>query len=483
MALHKEPQLPQGAYSILSTLSQTLAFHSSPESFISSRVKQISNQPIEPSHSQQERPKVVRARILNRNVAVVSSYEACRDILRAASGLPQSTVRAAKAGESIDKHTFAVNPAYHELMADFFPPPNLLLEDHPGHEAKRADWEAQLSTFPDDIVEPVRRIVSEYIKPWVGGLDLELYESMKDLAWKILLGIFLQVTTGDKAFEQIEFLQETLLRGQFSLFPVAVNTRFWRSPRSKGLDARRKLQDLLKSHVHLQSSGCPLQKQGKCNQDDLASNLLLFTSSISVKALASLLTASILNLYLRPESTSLSHQIRSESSANGDALLRSVLMETERLSPPVVGVMRRVQQDVILAVKNEQLILVPKGWDIWLYFFSAARDNEAFGAAAKFIPERYVSPEKTFPGLAFGLGSKTCLAQRTIRQIVSIVAKTMIEADVQLSGSVDAAGVKGWLGWEEGVEIEDFARDLKQLPCQRPKDAINVHVSWGSSKT
>ena len=482
MASNQEPQLPQGGYSILSTLSQTLAFHSSPESFISSRLKQIDNPSIQPITRQQKKPKVVRARILNRNVAVVSSYKLCSHILRAASGLSQDTVRAAKSGETIGNHTFAVRPAYHELMADFFPPPNLLLEDHPSHEAKRSDWEAQLSTFPDDVEQQVREIVLEHMEPWIGGLELDLYESMKTLAWKILLGTFLQLKPGDGTFEQIESLQETLLRGQFSLFPVSVNTRFWRSPRSKGLDARRKLQDLLKAYVRSQDSRCPFQKQGACSQDDLASNVLLFTSSISVKALASLLTASLLNLYLMPGNTSLPSQIRRESSRNAETLLQSILMETERLSPPVVGVMRRVQQDILLADENEQPILVPKGWDVWLYFFSAARDSEVFAAADKFIPERYISPEETFPGFSFGLGSKACLGQTIVGRVVRTVTRTMIDANVEISGSISAMGVRGWLGWEENVGIEHFARDLKQLPCQRPKDPVNVKVSWTASE-
>ena len=481
MNSNREPQLPPGEFSLLSTLSQTLAFHSSPESFISSRAKQFGSQAREFGDSQQKKHQVIRARILNRNVAVVSSYRICRDILRAASGLSQDAVGAANVGESISKQTFAVQPVYRELMADFFPPPNLLLEDHPNHEAKRANWEAQLSNFPDETEHIVRSLVVKHIEPWLEGKNFDLYESMKTLAWKILLAIFLDIEQGNTPFDQIECLQENLLRGQFSLFPVAVNTPFWRSPRSKGLDARRKLQGLLKTHVRSQRSGCPFQKQGICSQDDLASNVLLFTSSIAVKALASLLTASLLNLYLMPRETSLASQIRTESTVNAEALLQSVLTETERLCPPVVGVMRRVQQDIILTSGSDQPVVVPKGWDVWLYFASAAKDNDAFGAAEKFIPERYISPEETFPGFAFGLGSKACLGQSVMKRVVLTVARTMIGANVDLHGSVDAVGVRGWLGWEENFGVEQLAQDLKQLPCQRPKDPISVHASQGIS--
>ena len=166
-----------------------------------------------------------------------------------------------------------------------------------------------------------------------------------------------------------------------------------------------------------------------------------------------------------------------ESAANADALLRSVLMETERLCPPVVGVMRRLQQDIILSNGDDQPTLVPRGWDVWLYFSSANKDSNAFGAAEKFIPERYVSPEETVPGFAFSLGSKTCLRQAVVRRVVLTVAKTMIDAGIDLDGTVDAVGVRGWLGWEENVSIEQLAQDLKQLLCQRPKDPISVQMS------
>jgi len=471
------PQHLDGDFSTFSTLSQSLSFHSSPESFISSRIQQAVSSEPGLTASAAAKQRVICARLLNRNVAVVSSYQLCKDVLRAESGESQSTVSSAGLEGKIGPGTFAVRPAYDELMSEFFPPPNLLLEDFPGHAAYRADWDQQLSSFPADVTPLIRDIVKEHIGSFTHGSTIDLYNNMKDLSWRILLGVFLQLSPTDKAFSSIESSQETLLRGQFSLFPVSVNAVFWRSPRSKGIEARRRLQTLLKDQIKAQDSGCPFLRQNKVSKDDIASHALFFTSSIAVKALASLLTASLLNLFLLPCDPPLASRIESEGPVNGEVLLKSILLETERLSPPVVGVMRRVQRDVILAAPEGQSdTLIPSGWDVWLYFAGAGRDPAVFELADTFLPERFISPAQAPSGFAFGSGSKSCLSEHLIRQIVLTVAQTMLDSGIRLDGTVKEQGVKGWLGWESDVGAKAFAKDLKQLPCQRPKEAIKVSI-------
>ena len=476
------PQLPPGNFSILSTLSQSLSFHSSPESFVSSRAQDAA------SRLANEDPRVkgaspmciVRAKILNRNVAIVSSHQICEDVLKVGDGERQQSVTAAIQGQTVGPGTFAVRPAYFQLMSDFFPPPNILLIDQPNHCSKRKSWEEQLSSIVADTSPKIHAIANDHFIAWNHGDNIDIYESMKDLSWKMLLDVFLQLSPSDKAYSTVELLQESLLRGQFSLMPVSIRTPFWRSARSTGIEARQKLQRLLQDHIASQDSACPLLRQARLDKDEISANALIFTSSIAVKALASLLTASILNLFLLPCEPSLAARVRTEDPGNRNVLLKSILLETERLSPPVVGVMRRVQQDVVLASPEGQPpTLIPTGWDIWLYFVSAARDKTAYELADKFLPERFISEAGTKPGYAFGSGSKSCLGKHIIREIVRSVASAALDADVDLEGSVTAKGVRGWLGWDTGVSTEAFARDLKQLPCQRPKEAIHLRVSRG----
>lgn len=474
------PQLPPGDFSALSTLSQSLSFHSSPESFISSRTRHAASRASDHAQDEGEAssiPRIIRARILNRNVAVVAPSQLCEDVLKVGSGESQNSIRAAIQGETIGRDTFAVRPAYHQLMSDFFPPPNILLIDLPDHDAKRQSWEEQLSSLPADASGTIRDIANDHFSTWHHGGIVDIYDSMKDLSWRVLLSIFLQLSPADKTYSVVESLQETLLRGQFSLLPVSINTPFWRSPRSKAIGARQELQKLLKDHIALQDNRCPFLRQGKIDRGEITSNALLFTSSIVVKALASLLTASLLNLFLLPCEPSLASRLRTESTSNRHILLNSILLETERLSPPVVGVMRRVQQDVVFISPDDQPpTLIPAGWDIWLYFVSAARDKANYELADKFLPERFISPAETKPGYAFGSGSKTCLGQHIVRETVNAVAATVLDSDIRLDGAVKAEGVRGWLGWDTGVTVEAVARDLKQLPCQRPKEAIRLRV-------
>ncbi|KAG9239921.1 cytochrome P450, partial [Calycina marina] len=476
MSGDQTPQLPLGGFSTLSTLSQSLSFHSSPESFISSRARDAA-----PGLSGEASPSwIVRARILNRDVAVVSSHQICEDVLKVGSGERQNSVTAAIPGQTISPDTFAVRPAYLQLMSDFFPPPNILLIDQPHHQSKRKIWEEQLSCLLADTSQEIRTIANDHFSTWSHGDSIDIYDSMKDLSWKVLLSVFLQLSPTDKTYSIVGTLQETLLRGQFSLMPVSIHTPFWRSARSKGIEARQKLQALLKDHIASQDSGCPLLGHAKLDEDEISANALMFTSSIAVKAMASLLTASMLNLFLLPCEPSLAARVRTEDPRNRDVLLNSVLLETERLSPPIVGVMRRVQQDVVLvSPEGQPPTLIPAGWDIWLYFVSAARDATAYELADKFLPERFISQAETKPGYAFGSGSKSCLGENIVREIVHSVASAVLDVNVDLKGSVTAEGVRGWLGWKTGVSVEAFAGDLKQLPCQRPKEAIHLCVYRG----
>jgi cytochrome P450 len=464
------PEIPQGQVSVLGGLSQSFAFHASPEDFIASRIQDV-------AQAQETGPAVVRAKILNRDVAIVSSYRICKGVLHMEQDQNDAVVTTREDNIPFSD-AFAAGLAYHQLMADFFPPPNILLLDHDVHLAKRALWEQHLSSFPQDVSSTIRDITNEYIANWTDNSSIDIYESLKSLCWRIVLGIFLQLEPADDMYAHIQSLQETLLRGQFSLLPIALRSPLWRSPRAKGLDARQKLQTLIKDRLATQSTECPFLKQSSAPMDELSSHCLLFTSSLAVKALASLLTATILNLFIMPVEPSLAARVRAEESQhNSQRLLKSILLETERLSPPVVGVMRRAERDVILSDPHRHPpSLIPAGWDVWLYLSGAARDGTVYPEPHTFIPERYLEPDLVKPGFAFGHGAKTCLGKPVVQEIIMTVVKTILDSDIRLEGGSCAPGVRAWLGWESGVGPQAFAKDLKQLPCQRPKDPIYVHV-------
>lgn len=483
------PVLPHGSPSILSGLSESLSFHSSPEAFITSRV--LAFRASNPSSADARVP--IRAKVLNRNVAVVSSYHHVQQVL---------------AGYSDESCPFSAGKAYDELMAPFFHPPNLLLSDSPTHGAMREVWNQRMETLMALSMDKCHNLALAHFRGIDSGSTIDIYESMKALSWKLLLSIFLSSSEDSSSpyvserddFAEIEGLQETLLRGQFSIFPVSINARLWRSPRSKGLYARSRLASLLRNRILKSPNKCPFAAKDPEEREDIANHQLLFTSSLSAKALASLLTAVLLNLFLYQgqyaSQSTLAEKLGALSSeGERDSLLRSICLETERLSPPVVGIMRRTTQDVVLSSTHENntgnRTLVPRGWDVWLYFVGAARDPALFGSSAEtFTPDRYCTStadiDEAKEGFAFGVGLKACLGKSLVREMIITIAKTCLAI---LSGSEThdsfilqadrkqiPLGVQAWLGWESDIKPEQWAKDMKQLPTQRPAKGVKVRL-------
>jgi hypothetical protein len=56
------------------------------------------------------------------------------------------------------------------------------------------------------------------------------------------------------------------------------------------------------------------------------------------------------------------------------------------------------------------------------------------------------------------------------------VASTVIEHNLGIAGAITERGVRQWLGWESGSDLAAIARDMKQLPCQRPRKPVLVEV-------
>lgn len=558
---------------MVSRLTQSFSFHSSPESFISSRLEQFT---LSDGNSLPFASRIVKAQILNREVHIVTSYHACKAILchqsrtndpveegRADGGeyaseyadvyahertskdgaSPQRsrkcTVHARNSNRSHDKpELFAARAAYRQFMGDFFPGPNLLLEDGLAHRIHKDQWRTRLLNLPQSSESLIREITqSRFLDQLVGGQnpqEIDLYAHLKSLIWDILFGVFLSITrNGDGSkFHRLEELQEALLRGQFSTFPVSISTPLWSSARSRGIDAVKELEkslgtiarDVLASKASDRSfNACPFSEQlleaglpsdDHLDAEDVISHLRLFTSSIANKALASLLTAFILNLFVwRPSSSmtnsghgsgtsvSLAELIRSYPDPQKRVImLQSVLAETERLSPPVVGVMRRVQQDVLISSADRdrpEEYAIPGGQDAWLYLSGANRDPDVYDRAGEFVWDRFLPsfststkdtvnadvPSTDFqPPLpfAFGDGIKSCLGADLSRQICLTVAYTLVDKSIMMAGRIDEGGVVAWLGWERRMDRKDevqlMARDLKQLPTQRPRRAVKVQV-------
>lgn len=465
------PQLPHGTSSAIGGITENFAFHRSPESFILSRIDALKT--TDPDLFETRAP--VRAKVLNRNVAVISSYRQIKQVLQCL----QDESDCKREGEP----GFVAGEAYDELMAPFFPSPNLLLADGVAHAGMRGAWEGRMAGLTQSLAGIVKATSQEHFRAIVGSGNIDIYQSMKTLSWKLLLGTLLNLAPKDREYTELEHLQEDLLRGQFSLFPVSVNAGFWHSPRKRGIDARRKLQEKILQRLRADGNSCPFTGSADGQMQEIADHVLLFTSSLAAKGLASLLTAVFLNLYLYQGRIFTDGKceawIRSDPQASTKRL-ESLIKETERLSPPIVGIMRRCTRDNVLQSPDGRPdILLPQGWDTWLYFVGAGRDPARFGKTwERFDPARYLTEE--CPGsMAFGAGPKACLGRDFTRRLTLAVAEACLDMRMSISGKVDAKGVRAWLGWETGDEVSlaDWSRDMKQLPTQHPSRPVLVSVT------
>jgi cytochrome P450 len=134
-------------------------------------------------------------------------------------------------------------------------------------------------------------------------------------------------------------------------------------------------------------------------------------------------------------------------------MLESIILETERLSPPETRVMRRAQQDIVLSTTlgGDGRHDVFAGHDVWLYLTGVNRDSTVFEDAERFHFDRFMHEDREDRprGFSFGAGAKACLGADTARQIIATIADGLIEAGVGAEGGIGEQGLRGWVGWED----------------------------------
>ena len=465
------PQVPLGNSSIFAGVNENFSFHSSPEAFLVARI--IQHHKDKPQEVRERTP--VRAKILNRNVVVVSSYRQIQEILQ-----PNDDEATHN-----DAPTFVAVPSYRQLMQDFFPPPNLLLEDGESHQRMKVPWKQCAHSLESSMLKDgISRITLECFDRIPRDSKFNLYETLKALSWKLFLSIFLDLSNADPDFDDFVKLQEDLLRGQFSLFPASINVGFWHSPRKRGIDARKALQNMISRRLNVKKPTWISANLTKTRPpDEIVNHILMATSSLAVKGFAGLMLAVLLNVFLLPcerlGTPCLADWINQEDSKYRKLRLDATLKETLRLSPPIVGVLRRTTRDCTVSTRNNQQpdVLIPQGFEAWCYFPGGNRDPMVFGEDADlFVPERYLGNGPSPPApVAFGLGSKSCLGAGLVNMAALTLVEALLDTRLYLSGDIEAAGVKGWLG-HEIASPEQWARDVKQLPTQRPSQPILVDI-------
>lgn len=500
-------------------LGHTFSFHSNTHELI---LKSNAAYPASP---------VISLNVLGRKVGLVLDRNLAERVLAGESSL-RSDSEGKRSGSATDAlpvdaaGSFGIKEgeprlshrsAYSSLLSSFFDPEqNILLmdEDEPERAAHRKQWddimEAAINTlFETEPEQPskssdglpirmqncwakknLRDLIRRHITKWTDYPDktLDLYESMKDLSQDIVLDIFLGLDpqSEENNHRTISSLSTQALRGQFAA-PVPLRFgSYLTSQYSAGLDAQKRLDTLITQRIT--AGVCPyLQNQSaRCRRDspsqagtlDLASHTSLFSSGLVVKAFASYLTSAMLQLYRPSEagSSTLANKLATMESSQQQKLLASILTETERLCPPIIGVMRKVENHPLHYMDTR----IPVGWDIWLYFPLINRSEKAYGKDGHvFKATRFVSsPDGSMPApepTTFGLGPKRCIGQSLIRRLADAVITEVLglkepsqSAPLAMSligdeGGIDAS-LRDFLGWNPEASAENRKwKALKQL--------------------
>ena len=494
-----------------SLVGNTFAFHSNAQALILETTRK------------HPRAKVVRARVINRDIALVIDHGIATSVLApdtasssqhpirprdpspSAPGPSSSSAELDQAdvgssgNQGSSRVRFSHREAYKQLIAAFFSEPNILLEDadEPARPAHRAQWDEHVSLFLsqtwDTEIRPLlKTILTEYRDKWTTASDpgIDLYESMKELSHRLIFAIFLGLEDPeDDEYRAALEMTDTSLRGQFSMPLRFAGVGGWgTSTYSKGLKAQAAFDDLVAFrastgrcpflHSSPSSSQPPRQptpKDGRKIDDDTASShLSTFSSSLVIKALASYLTFAVLQ--------------RSHHSA---ASISHLLLETERLCPPIVGVLRRLTDGpwTIPDDTTQNLnphsptdtdaapsgIEIPTGWDVWLYFPLINRDPLIYGDdARRSRPARWEDESLPQP-LSFGQGAKRCLGLAIVRRMVRTVLEELVgeSGKVRVIGGMDGS-LEDFLGWRDGSGKEQEWEGVKQLPVQRPRGGVRV---------
>lgn len=215
----------------------------------------------------------------------------------------------------------------------------------------------------------------------------------------------------------------------------------------KALEAKNRLLEIINKKLSDNPSGFPGQvAEAKFSSSEVASgNLLLFTSALVPKALASILTSFVIAL---SEDESLQDTTR-----YNEKVLDSIILEVQRLWPPFVGGRRLVRQDC-----SVEGFHVPKGHAIIYLTRHAQRDPKIFDDPDEFKPERWENKnrydkDKLF---LFGAGPRCCVGRELVKRVLKTATRTLLQ-------QYSWACVDG----KNGLKY-------KWLPVSRPTDEVKI---------
>lgn len=300
----------------------------------------------------------------------------------------------------------------------------------------------------DHYMKTVTRITHEKLESIDVKTSVDAYTVFKDLATEICLALFLDVDESTE-FHTVKAAATLHWHGLISV-PLSLKVKGWSSSYGKASEAKEYLiQLIIKKLESNNNKGRFLQCVSEANFEsshDAATHVLLFISAIIPKAFSSLLTSFVLET-----AGDFKEELR-ERSLSSDKFLDDVLLEVQRLWPPLYGGKRVSKEEVII-----DGFKIPKNYSIAYIIRFGNRDHDIFHQADQFIPERWQEEEKKKKNLVwtFGAGTRSCVGVHFIDSILKHVSSYLLK---NFDWSI--------VGGDEHV--------YKTLPVARPKEALQV---------
>lgn len=258
-------------------------------------------------------------------------------------------------------------------------------------------------------------------------VDVSIYPFVKKICSRIMFETLVR-PNGGKDFDTYERENTRLWKGTVSTgLNLRLNLGFGMKKQSAYSAAKDALNELEKmfedtKHEDSTSSGCPV-RQPSLSKEAKVNHLLLFSSSMVVKAMAAIVTYFVKHTCEHPYILKkLFDQVCNESAEKSfPDILDQIILEIERLHPPIIGCCRHVEKSV--TVRN---VKIPEGNKLWCSFLTANRDPSVFESPEEFNPSRWVDSDTMH--LTYGFHEHSCIGKPLSKMIVREICIGMVKA-------------------------------------------------------
>mmetsp|Transcript_14289 Transcript_14289/g.18753 ORF Transcript_14289/g.18753 Transcript_14289/m.18753 type:complete len:480 (+) Transcript_14289:400-1839(+) len=447
------------------------------------------------SSRREEKGEVFGGRIVTWGVVFASSFEAVSEVL----GDRENIYSVKKAyGLFAGLGLFGNNVMFsdgkeHKKLRDY-----VSQSDFANEERLETKKHVELiNKITDSFTVALKRKISAEEK--FTGLRMNTYTTAKNLCTDIIACVFLgfqlkqQVGTSEKCccekkrcscltvvegtenFQELQrkFWKATTSTGiklNVSFFGLNFKSAFAKGEAAKakivdileGIDGRRQSNDCKNATTSesLEESqcSCPFMSSKQDSKDGLSkeeriNHYLMFSSSMVAKALASVITSALLQLSQHPDRLEkLRESLSKSEKEDKEAItyLDCVILEVERLYPPIIGCCRFTNKPTVIRGKQ-----VPAGTNVWCSVLTANRDSSKFPDPMKFNPERWSKGNDSVEHFSFGAFDRACLGKPLAKVIVREVVKRIV---LNFDWSLEA-----------GQNL-----NYRWLPVVRPVDGLDI---------